>query len=80
MSEMYCIACHGRGLDNTDHTCRRCKGSGYEPEDLEPGYGMAGCMALHRYFPTWPQPGRPLARSGAAGSTPALGTPVDHAG
>jgi hypothetical protein len=79
MCEMYCIACHGRGLDNQDHTCRRCKGSGYEPEDLEPGYGMAGCMALHRYFPTWPSPGRPHVQSGAEGSTPSLDTPV-HAG
>ena len=29
--EMYCIACHGRGLTQNDKPCERCHGTGYEP-------------------------------------------------
>lgn len=32
MEEMYCIVCHGRGLDNHDHVCQHCEGTGIEPE------------------------------------------------
>lgn len=32
MEEMYCIKCHGRGLDRYDKTCDRCGGTGFEPE------------------------------------------------
>lgn len=32
MEEMYCIECHGRGLDSEDKLCHRCGGTGYEPE------------------------------------------------
>lgn len=35
MEEMYCISCHGRGLDRHDKTCVRCNGTGFEP-DSEP--------------------------------------------
>lgn len=35
--EMYCTRCHGRGLDEQDHICPRCNGTGYEP-DFEPDY------------------------------------------
>ena len=45
-NEMYCICCHGRGLDQRDKTCRRCKGTGYEPDTFEMGRGPAGCQAL----------------------------------
>lgn len=41
--QMYCLLCHGRGLDQQDHTCRRCNGTGYEPDTLETGRGPAGC-------------------------------------
>ena len=48
-NEMYCICCHGRGLDQKDKTCRRCKGTGYEPDTFEMGRGPAGCQALQSF-------------------------------
>jgi len=30
-NETYCTACHGRCLDQYDHTCKHCQGTGYEP-------------------------------------------------
>jgi hypothetical protein len=42
--QMYCILCHGRGLNRWDYPCHRCKGTGYEPEVLELGKGAAGCQ------------------------------------
>lgn len=44
--EMYCLLCHGRGLDQNDHTCGRCHGTGFEPETLETGRGPAGCHSM----------------------------------
>ena len=32
MEDVYCILCHGRGVDENDHICPRCHGTGYEPE------------------------------------------------
>lgn len=32
MDEVYCILCNGRGLDENDHICPRCHGTGNEPE------------------------------------------------
>ena len=31
--EMYCILCHGRGLDENDELCPRCHGTGSEPDE-----------------------------------------------
>ena len=31
---MFCIECHGRGLDSHDNICPRCHGTGNEPERL----------------------------------------------
>lgn len=53
--EMYCLLCHGRGLDSKDHPCGRCKGTGYEPETFVPGRGPAGCHALHFHTLHLPQ-------------------------
>ena len=74
-SEMYCIRCHGRGIDRYDRTCRRCKGTGYEPETHEAGRGAAGCQ----YAP-FARPGGPSHSFGllpfnqVEGSTPSPGT------
>ena len=34
MEEMYCIECHGRGLDRNDRPCPRCQGTGMEPDSM----------------------------------------------
>jgi RecJ-like exonuclease len=44
MEEMYCIECHGRGLDSNDKPCPRCGGTGYEPE-FEPVADVYGPAA-----------------------------------
>lgn len=33
-NEMYCTLCNGRGLDRYDQRCRKCQGTGYEPDTL----------------------------------------------
>lgn len=63
MSEMYCILCHGRGLDQHDHTCGRCKGTGYEPETFETGRGPAGCHALNNNLLSQTESARHHSRS-----------------
>ena len=33
--EMYCTLCNGRGLDRYDRICRKCLGTGYEPDTVD---------------------------------------------
>ena len=73
-NEMYCILCHGRGLDNKDCTCKRCKGSGYEPDEYEIGWWPNGCQ--YRYArPGGPTTGHSrLLSNQVEGPTPSPGT------
>ena len=82
--EMYCLLCHGRGLDQQDHTCGRCHGTGYEPDTYDIGRGPAGChcQALNLSNFATAEPSRPNARKGhnrlvsssQEGSIPSPGT------
>ena len=33
--EMYCTLCNGRGLDRYDRLCRKCLGTGFEPDTVD---------------------------------------------
>ena len=78
--DMYCILCHGRGLDSHDKTCRRCGGTGYEPDTFSMGRGPAGCQAF--LFPSsTAAPSRLQARDQAPdGSTPSPGSTLPRQG
>ena len=61
--QMYCISCHGRGLDQKDCTCRRCKGTGYEPDTFD-ATGGPGRRALRNLLLSQEEPALTNARTG----------------
>lgn len=62
-TDMHCLACHGRGLDKYDHPCRRCDGTGLEPDPEDIRFRPARVHALS-HFPSKAEPDRHHARRG----------------